>query len=122
MKITSMSKLRKEKARLVLQIEQEKGEIGLEVEKFKESLWPFKVLRRFRKTVDSISGNKLLVIAAQLAYSFLNSKKANKEENVGDKKEGGQPEEKENGVLDYLKGVAKKFLEMYIPKQEEKED
>ena len=126
-KITSMSKLRKEKARLALQIDQQKTEILGEVEKFKESLWPFKVLRRVRKTVESISENKLLVIGAQLAYSFLNSRKGKKSseekeesKNAEGKNESGPAEEKkENNVLNFLKDVAKNFLEMYIPKQEE---
>jgi hypothetical protein len=105
-KITSMKGLRREKRRLALQMEQEKAEISHEVEVLKEHLWPLKVLRRFRKTAETISENKFVILGAQLAYAILNAtwKKNKKEENPG----AG------SGVLDFLKGVVQDFLSNYV--------
>ena len=49
-RITSMKKLRKEKRRLLAQIETEKADIVATAERAKESLWPFRIFGRFRHT------------------------------------------------------------------------
>ncbi len=116
-KITSMSRLRKEKRRLELQISQEKTEIISEVEKYKNSLWPFRVMNNIRKTIDSISENKLVVLGAQLAYSALNAKKESKE-----KKEDGADADSKSSVIDFLKKTATNFLENYIHPQDSKKE
>lgn len=105
-KITSMKGLRREKRRLALQLEQEKADILQEVEVLKEHFWPFQVLRRFRKTAETISDNKFVVIGAQIAYALLNAtwRKNKKEESAGT---GG-------GILDFLKGVVQDFLSNYV--------
>ena len=118
-----MSRLRKEKSRLLLTIESEKAEIALEAEKFKESLWPFRVLHKWRKTVDSISENKLVVLGAQLAYSILNSvkeKKAEAKEEIADKENNStsQKGQAKTNVINFLKEVAKNFVDIYSKKEE----
>jgi hypothetical protein len=115
-KKTGMAKLRHEKKRLKAQMEVEKAEIFVEVEKYKNSLWPFKVMARFRKTAESLSENKLLVLGAQLAYAAINTVKEKKEkdeeENDGNK----------GGVKDFLKNVANNFLKEFINKKDQAEE
>lgn len=112
-KNTGMSRLRKDKRRLEAQIAQEKVEIFAEVEKYKNSLWPFKVLSKFRKTAESLSENKLLVIGAQLAYAAINTvKEKNSDDETGHK----------GGIKEFLKGVANNFLQQYINKKEADSD
>jgi len=117
-----MSRLRKEKRRLELQIEQEKVELLSEAEKYKNSLWPFKVMNNFRKTVDSLSENKLIVLGAQLAYSALNATKGSKEKKGSEGEEGGETGNIKSSVVDFLKKTAKSFLENYMKKDETKEE
>jgi hypothetical protein len=106
-----MSRLRKDKRRLEAQIAQEKVELFAEVEKYKNSLWPFKVLSKFRKTAESLSENKLLVIGAQLAYAAINT--------VKDRNSGDGNEEHKGGIKEFLKGVANNFLQQYMNRKEE---
>lgn len=106
-KRTGMAKLRHDKKRLKAQIETEKIEIFQEVEKYKNSLWPFKVMARFRKTAESLSENKLLVLGAQLAYAAINAVKEKKEH---------EKEDSKGGVKEFLKNLANNFLEQYINK------
>ncbi len=111
-----MSRLRKEKRRLLEQIDQEKTELFSEVEKYKNSLWPFRAMNRFRKTVESLSENKLVVLGAQLAYSALETAKEVKE-----KKGDGEKSGMKASVVDFLKNTAKNFLENYVKQEEKKE-
>lgn len=114
-KRTGMAKLRHDKKRLKAQIESEKFEIFEEVEKYKNSLWPFKVMARFRKTAESLSENKLLVLGAQLAYAAINAVKEKKAEEKKEEKEGDH----KGGVKDFLKNVVNNFLEQYINKHKD---
>jgi hypothetical protein len=109
-----MSRLRKDKRRLEAQIAQEKVEIFAEVEKYKNSLWPFKVLSKFRKTAESLSESKLLVIGAQLAYAAINTvKERNPDDESGEQK---------GGIKEFLKSMANNFLQQYMNKKEEEEE
>ncbi|HET6992538.1 MAG TPA: hypothetical protein VFJ43_14490 [Bacteroidia bacterium] len=112
--ITSMSRLRKEKKRLLAQIEDEKKELFSEVEKYKNSLWPFRAMNKFRKTVDALSENKLLVLGAQLAQSALNTAKEKKEE-----KSSGDGKHK---IIDFLKSMANNFLDMYTKHEKDQKE
>lgn len=119
--ITSMSRLRKEKRRLEDQIQQEKIELFAEVEKYKNSLWPFRAMNRFRKTVDALSENKLVILGAQLAYSALNTAKEKKEANKESAENQEEKKDTKSGVVDFLKDMAKNFLELYVNKEKNKE-
>ena len=111
-KKTGMAKLRHEKKRLKAQMEIEKSEIFVEVEKYKNSLWPFKIMARFRKTAESLSENKLLVVGAQLVYAAINTVKEKKE----DEKSG-----EKTGMKDFLKNLANNFLKEFINKKDAEE-
>lgn len=119
-KITSMKRLRKEKRRLELQIAQEKVELIATAEQYKNSLWPFKVFNNFRKTVDSLSENKLLVLGAQLAYAALKGTKFSKEHK--EETENEEPSSIKNNVVEFLKKTAKSFLENYVKQEDVKEE
>ena len=108
-KITSLRVLRKEKARLALQIEQEQQERRNDFELLKESFWPLQIVRRFSKTAESVSENRFFVIGAQLAYSILQAagKRNKNESSSGD-----------HSVLDFLKQAARSFIEFYTKKEE----
>ena len=108
---SGMARLRKDKRKLEAQIAQEKLELFEEVEKYKNSLWPFRVLAKFRKTAESLSESKLLVIGAQLAYAAINTVK---ERNSGD----GDGESK-GGMKEFLKGIVNNFLQQYMKKEED---
>lgn len=110
-KNSGMSRLRKDKRRLEAQIAQEKVELFAEVEKYKNSLWPIKVLGKFRKTAESLSESKLLIIGAQLAYAALNT--------VKDRNSGEGNEEPKGGVKEFLKGVVSNFIQQYVKKSDE---
>lgn len=110
-KNSGMSRLRKDKRRLEERIAQEKVELFAEVEKYKNSLWPFKVLSRFRKTAESLSESKLVVIGAQLAYAALNTVK---ERNSDDENAGHK-----GGIKEFLKSMVNNFLQQYMNKKEE---
>jgi hypothetical protein len=115
-KKTGMAKLRHEKKRLKAQMEIEKSEIFVEVEKYKNSLWPFKIVARFRKTAESLSENKLLILGAQLAYAAINTMKEKKENG----KEGS--DESKGGVKEFLKNLANNFLKEFIGKKDQAEE
>lgn len=102
---------------MLAQIEQEKEELFSEVDKYKKSLWPYRVMNHFRKTVDSLSENKLVVLGAQLAYSALKTAKDGK-----DKSDDGEKKDMKASVVDFLKNTAKNFLENYVKQGEQKED
>lgn len=108
-KIISLRGLRKEKARLALRIEQEQQELRNDFELLKESFWPLQIVRRFRRTAESVSENRFFVIGAQLAYAILQAagKRNKTESNSGD-----------HSVLDFLKQAAKSFIEFYTKKEE----
>lgn len=108
-KKTGMAKLRREKKRLKVQMELEKQEILIEVEKYKNSLWPFKIMARFRKTAESLSDNKLLVLAAQMIYSAINTAREKKDD------------DSKGGVKEFLKNLANNFLQNFINKDKEAE-
>ncbi len=113
-KITSMKGLRREKRRLALQMEQEKAEIRQEIGIIKDHLWPLQVLRRFRKTAETISDNKFVVIGAQIAYALLNATW---------KKKKDESQSSGGGVLDFLKGIVQDFLSNYVkPEQQGDKD
>ena len=114
-KISSIKKLRKELRRLEGQIELEKVELLSSIDQYKNSLWPFRVMNRFKKTVESISENKLIVLGAQLAYSALQTAKNEKES-----KEEGEKKDMKASVVDFLKNTAKNFLENYVKQGDEK--
>jgi hypothetical protein len=111
--VTSMARLRKEKKRLQAQIEQEKIELFAEVDRYKRSLWPFQVMKKFRKTAESLSENKFMVLGAQLAQAAFNTAKEKSGEN---KTEGGKSK-----FADFLKSMAANFLETYT-KHEKKDE
>lgn len=118
-----MSRLRKEKKRLLAQIEDEKVELFSEVEKYKNSLWPFRAMNKFRKTVETLSENKLVVLGAQLAYSALKTAKEGKvkREDSDSADASSTHEEKsdmKSSVVDFLKNTAKNFLENYVKVEE----
>ena len=117
-KITSMHSLRKEKRRLEMQIVSEKAELIVEVEKYKDSLWPFCVMTNFRKTIDSLSESKLVILGAQLAYSALNTAKQSKERKENETAEK-ETSSMKSTVVEFLKKTAKNFLENYVKKGEE---
>jgi hypothetical protein len=110
-KNTGMARLKKDKRRLKAQIAQEKVELFSEVEKYKNSLWPFKIISRFRKTAESLSENKLLIIGAQLAYAALNT--------VKEKRSGEDASEEKGGMKEFLKNMVNNFLQQYMKKGEE---
>ena len=114
-KITTLRGLRKEKARLALQIEQEQLELRNDFELLKESFWPIQIVQRFRKTAESVSENRFFVIGAQLAYAILQAAgKRNKNESASSG---------DHSVLDFLKQAARSFIEFYTKKEDaEKED
>lgn len=109
-KITTLRGLRKEKARLALRIEQEQQELRNDFELLKESFWPLQIVRRFRRTAESVSENRFFVIGAQLAYAILQAagKRNKTESNSGE----------HSSVLDFLKQAAKSFIEFYTKKEE----
>jgi hypothetical protein len=117
-KIISMKRLRKEKRKLELQISGEKVELIAEVEKYKNSLWPFKALNNVKKTMDTLSENKLVALGAQLAYSALNAAKESKEKK--ETEETGEEEHNmKSNVVEFLKKTAKSFLENYVKKDDD---
>ncbi|CAN5740000.1 hypothetical protein BH11BAC7_BH11BAC7_10040 [soil metagenome] len=107
-KITGMRKLRREKKRLAAQVAQEKLELFEAVEQYTDSLWPVKVFNKFRKTADSLSENKFLIIGAQLAYAALNT--------VKQKRSG------EGGIKEFLKNIVGNFIQQYMNKSEEENE
>jgi hypothetical protein len=107
-KNSGMSRLRKDKRRLEAQLAQEKLELFVEVEKYKNSLWPIKVLAKFRKTAESLSESKLVVLGAQLAFAALNTAK----DRVTGEEEGG-------GVKNFLKNMVSNFIQQYMQKEDE---
>ncbi|MDQ3109234.1 MAG: hypothetical protein M3R17_05025 [Bacteroidota bacterium] len=105
-----MNKLRKEKLRLEARIAIEKVELYQIAEDYTKSLWPVKVLNRFRKTAESLSESKLLVIGAQLAFAALNTVKS---------RNSGEEEEGNGGIKNFLKTMVNNFLQQYMNKDEE---
>jgi hypothetical protein len=110
-KHTGMERLRRDKRRLKAKMELEKVELLNEIEEYKNSFWPFKVINRFRKTAESLSENKLLIIGAQLAYAALNT--------VKEKTTTEDSSEQKGGMKEFLKSMVNNFLQQYMKKGEE---
>jgi hypothetical protein len=111
-----MSRLRKDKRRLEAQIALEKVQLYAEVEHYTSSLWPVKVLNRFRKTAESLSESKLLVIGAQLLFSALNTSANKRRQDEDDEERVG------GGIKGFLKSTLNNFLQQYMQKNETQQD
>lgn len=109
---TGMRRLRKDKKRLQAQIAQEKLELFEAVEEYKDSLWPVKVINNFKKTANSLSENKLVIIGAQLAYAALSTVK---QKVTSETEEGG-------GMKGFLKNWVGNFLQQYMNKNNQEEE
>jgi hypothetical protein len=109
-KITSLKKLRKEKALLLAQMETEKSEIVASVAHVGDALWPLQVIRRFRHTAESLSENRLVVVGVQLAHAVINA--------VRERNEVKDGAERKTSILYFIEEVAKNFLNKYTKDQE----
>ncbi len=109
---TGMRRLRKDKKRLQAKIAQEKLELFEAVEEYKNSLWPVKVIGKFRKTAESLSENKFLIIGAQLAYAALSTVK----------QKVISEEESKGGMKEFLKNLVGNFIQQYMNKNNNSEE
>lgn len=106
-KITSLKALRKQKAALSLQIEQEQAELVAVAENL---VWPLGAFRRFRKAADNVADNRFFVLGAQLAQSILNTAWKRKKEN--------ETHEEKHTVVEFIKQVADEFLNTYHKREQ----
>jgi len=123
-----MNRLRREKRKLELRIEEQKQSILVEAIEYKNSLWPFRLFGKWKKTTDAFADNKFVAFGAQLAWAALNAmkdRKHGKDEEKGTKKkdDGGKTNEEESGgknnVVSFLKDMAKNFLEQYSKEKQQ---
>lgn len=105
-KITGLKSLRKQKAALALEIEQQQADIISDVEAI---VWPFRVFRKYRRAAENIADNKFFVIGMQFAQSILKATWKRKKENE---------EHEEYGIADFLKQVADEFLANFTKKDQ----
>lgn len=109
-KVTSMKSLRKRKAALVLEIEQQKQEIINSVESI---VWPLRVFRKYKATAENIAGNTFFAIGMQFAQSVLNAAWKRKKSNE---------EHEDYGIADFLKQVADDFITRFTQRKQTGEE
>lgn len=105
-RITGLKSLRRQKAALKLEIDQQQADIINDVEAI---VWPFHVFRKYRRAAENIADNKFFVIGMQFAQSILKATWKRKKENE---------EHEEYGIADFLKQVADEFLSGFSKKDQ----